>query len=472
VSKTWTGQGSFAGIRDRLESLPISSWHALIFVVCALTLLCDSADQYLIIAIAPLLIREWNITPVDVGLIAGATGVGGIIGAPLFGFLADRIGRRKCMMLSVAIYSVLTGAAAFANNVGEMVAIRALAGIGLGGIVPVALAYVGEYSPPKWRGRIVAWWNSMFPFGISAAGAVGLLVIVPYGWRWGFAVGAVPLILVPLILWLPESVRYLVANGKVEEANNTIQRVERAVLGAEKAAEIAAAHREEAGAEAATPNRPTATVSGWRALSLLSARGMRGSMIASGVLWFLPSSILLSQFFGVFLTQSKGMELRSAIALVTATSVLGPVGQFTAGFLSDWVGRKTTLTLALVLLGTMPLATFGIASSPSITYVCLGLTWIAMSAIYGTAFGYTAEQLPTELRAGSLGIFEGLRRTGNAVGPPFIGFVYGALGLTSVLWIALACCLFTIAVVLVLGHETRGKPLAEMEEITARAKAG
>jgi MFS transporter, putative metabolite:H+ symporter len=472
MSETWTAIGSSARIRNRLESLPISTWHARLFVVCALTLLCDAADQFLIIAIAPLLIREWGITAVDVGLIAGATGVGGIIGAPLFGFLADRIGRRTCMMLSVAIYSVLTGLAAFANNVTEMVAIRAFAGIGLGGIVPVALAYVGEYSPPNWRGRIIAWWNSMFPFGISAAAAVGLFVIVPYGWRWGFAVGAVPVILIPFILWLPESVRYLVAKGRSDEANKTIQRVERAVLGAEKAATIAAAHRGGIDAEAASRTRQIPSLSGWRAVALMSTRGMRRSMIASGVLWFLPSSILLSQFFAVFLTQSKGMELRPAIALVTATSVLGPLGQFTAGFLSDWVGRKATLTLALVLLGTMPFGAFEIASSQSTVYLCLGLTWIAMSAIYGTAFGYTAEQLPTELRAGGLGIFEALRRTGNAVGPPAIGLFYGLLGLPAVLWIALGSCLFTVAVVLVLGRETRGSPMAELEEITAAAELG
>src|SRR3954462_2416035 len=87
-------------IRGRLESLPLSKWHGAVFVVCALTLLCDSADQFIIISIAPLLIREWGITGAEVGWIAAATGIGGIVGAPLFGALADRIGRRRCMMIA------------------------------------------------------------------------------------------------------------------------------------------------------------------------------------------------------------------------------------------------------------------------------------------------------------------------------------------------------------------------------------
>jgi MFS family permease len=99
--------------RTRLEQLSISPWHIPVFVICALTLLCNSADQFIIVSIAPLLIREWGISGGGVGLIIAATGIGGIVGAPLFGFLADRIGRRKCMRLCIAIYSILTGLAAF-----------------------------------------------------------------------------------------------------------------------------------------------------------------------------------------------------------------------------------------------------------------------------------------------------------------------------------------------------------------------
>jgi MFS transporter, putative metabolite:H+ symporter len=455
---------NFAGlIRGRLENLPISMWHAMVILICSSALLCDSADQFLIISIAPLLVREWGITSAQVGVIIAATGIGGMVGAPVFGALADRIGRRKCMALSIGIYSVLTGCAALSQNVTELLAIRALAGFGLGGVVPVTLAYVGEYSPAKWRGRVIAWWNSMFAFGIPLAGAVGLWVILPYGWRWGFLVGALPVVIISFVWWLPESVRYLVSHGKSDEALKTIERVEKAVLGREKAASVASEHR------AASVSMLTAgteiqgsQVRGWRAVKEMDARGMRGTMIASAALWLLPSMILLSSFFGVFLTQTKGMELKAAIALVTASSAFGPIGQFVGGFLSDWVGRKPTLVFALILVATMPLFTFLVAESQSVVFFCLVLTWIGTSGIYGTAFGYTTEQLPTELRAGGLGIFEGLRRLGGAIGPALVGLLYGAAGLTPVLWIAFTTCLFVVVVILVIGHETRGRPMVEL----------
>jgi putative MFS transporter len=450
-----------AQIRGRLESLPLSKWHLVVFVICALSLLCDSADQFIIISIAPLLIREWGITSAQVGLIAAATGIGGIIGAPLFGMLADRIGRRKCMMISVAIYATFTGITATSQGIGQMIVLRALAGIGLGGVVPVTLAYVGEYAPPRWRGRIVAWWNSMFAFGIPVSGLVGLLIIVPYGWRWGYLAGAVPAVLIAAFVWLPESVRYLLASGKKDAAVQTIERVERAVLGRITSIEPAAGQL----VEATKPAGAAANTSGGirRLLATLMVPGTRGTMIASAVLWFLPSAIILTSFYGVFLTQAKGMDLRAAIALVTASSFLGPIGQLTAGFLSDWVGRKATLTLALTLLGTMPFCAFNLAQSEHAIYVCLVFAWIGTSAIYGTAFGYSAEQLPTELRAGGLGVFEGLRRAGQVVGPIAVGILYGGFGLTPVLLIASGSCLFTILVVLIWGRETRGRPMVELD---------
>jgi putative MFS transporter len=452
-------------IRGRLENLPISFWHAAVFVICASVLLCDSADQFLIISIAPLLIREWHIASGQVGLIIAATGIGGVVGAPIFGFLADRVGRRRCIMIAIAIYGVLTGCAALSQNVTELITLRALAGIGLGGAVPVTLAYVGEYSPTRWRGRIIAWWNSMFAFGIPLAGGVGLLVIIPHGWRWGFIIGAMSTLLVAFVWWLPESVRYLLARGRADEATETIERVERAILGREKAA--AAAARGDAPIEGQTAVAGV-SIRGWRAVKEMNARGMRGTMIASAVLWFVPSMILLGSFFGVFLTQSKGMDLKAAIALVTASSTLGPIGQLVAGFLSDWIGRKATLTMALSLLGTMPLLAFRVFDAPHIVFICLVLSWIGTSATYGTAFGYTTEQLPTELRAGGLGIFEGLRRLGGAIGPAVIGFLYGGLGLTPVLWIVLVAALAVVAAILVLGHETRGKPMLELETAAER----
>jgi fucose permease len=116
----------------------------------------------------------------------------------------------------------------------------------------------------------------------------------------------------------------------------------------------------------------------------------------------------------------------------------------------------------LSLVGTMPLLTFLVAGSQNVVFICLVLTWIGTSGIYGTAFGYTTEQLPTELRAGGLGIFEGLRRLGGAIGPALVGLLYGSIGLTPVLWIAFATCLLVIVVIFAMGHETRGRPMVEL----------
>jgi MFS transporter, putative metabolite:H+ symporter len=451
-----------ARISARLDRLPISPWHFAMFAICAIGLLCDAADQLVIISIGPLLIRDWGITVREVGFIIAGGNIGGVVGAMLFGALADRIGRRQCLMICVSAYSVLTGCAAFSQNVSELIAIRFLGGIGLGGLVPVTLALVGEFAPPLWRGRLVAWWNSMFAFGLTVAGYVGVFVVVPFGWRWGFAVGTVPLLLVPFVaVFLPESVRFLVAQGRIDEARRTVERVERNVLGAARAAAVAA---EPAPAPSvAAPLQPR--VRGLRALKLLFAPVMRNTMMASAVLWFLPAAALLSSFYPIVLTQSRGMSIKAAIALVAASTVLGPLGQFIAGFLSDWWGRKASLTCALSLLAVAPLVAIEVAGTEHWIYLFLTLGFVATSATYGTLFGYTAEQLPTPLRGGGLGIFEGLRRLGGVIGPAVIGIVYTAAGIGPVLWGAFAACVLTVALMLMLGRETRGISLAKIDAI-------
>lgn len=454
-------------LTPRLDALPISAWHFWMLVILSAVLLCDATDEFLIFSMAPLLIREWGITAVSVGFLIAATGVGGAIGAVIFGALADRIGRRRCLAASIVLFSLLTGAAALARNVPELIVIRLLGGIGIGGVIPVALAFLGEYSPPNWRGRFIAWWNSMFAFGVTLAGAVGVFVIVPYGWRWGFIIGTTPLVLVVFVLWLPESVRFLISRGKMQEALETTERVERAVLGAGRAAQIVAARL-----ASTTPHpdihaavAPKPQIGGKRALQLMNTPEIRGSMIASAVLWFLPSLVLLPSFYPIFLTQERGMDVKTAIALVTVTSILGPLGQLVGGAMSDWLGRKPTLAFGLFLFGATPFAAFELTNSVTMMYVYLTLAFIGTSVVYGVLFGYTTEQLPTVLRGSGLGFFEGLRRLGLVLGPPMIGVLYTLAGLGTVLWVALGCSALTALVLIVLGRETRGMPLAEIENI-------
>src|SRR5579884_937160 len=173
-----------ASFTARLERLPLSRWHVWLLLLCGLGLTFDALDGGLLAGVGPGLIASWHISPVELGLVASATGLGAIVGSVAFGVLADRLGRRRLFMLTVLSYSVFTGLAAISQNLPELLIARVFVGFGTGGITPVDISYLSEYTPADWRGRFLAWSNGFFGVGLVLANVVALLVIVPFGWQW------------------------------------------------------------------------------------------------------------------------------------------------------------------------------------------------------------------------------------------------------------------------------------------------
>lgn len=142
--------------------------------------------------------EQWNLNKVQAGVLGSAGFVGMLIGALLSGMLADRIGRIRMIQITILVYSLLTGIAAFSKNFEQLYFLRILIGIGLGGLIPVGSTYLAEYVPAKVRGRFVSVFNACFSLGVALAYFLGYVVVVPFGWRWGFAIGVLPIL---MFLW-------------------------------------------------------------------------------------------------------------------------------------------------------------------------------------------------------------------------------------------------------------------------------
>ena len=195
----------FAGDRK------ISSLQILTLVICFLVVAADGFDVASVGYVAPLLKAQWSLTPAQLGPIFGAGLFGLTVGSFLFGPLADRIGRKRVIALSLMLFGIGSLACAYAPSMGWLIALRFLTGAGLGGAMPNAITLSSEFSPARNRALMVTLMFSGFTIGLAFGGAVAALLIPSYGWHGVFIFGGIfPLLLLPIVwVWLPESLRFM-----------------------------------------------------------------------------------------------------------------------------------------------------------------------------------------------------------------------------------------------------------------------
>ena len=203
-------------VADFIDQQPVGSFQIKLLLTCAAVLFLDGFDTQAIGYVAPALAKEWGLTKAALGPVFSAGLFGLMIGALMFGPLADRIGRKKIIIFSTLAFGIGTLATAFVHDVNTLLAIRFLTGLGLGGAMPNAVAMTSEFSPHRRRATMVMIMFCGFSIGAALGGLLAAALIPQFGWRSVFVVGGVaPLLLVPILaLRLPESVRFLALTGR------------------------------------------------------------------------------------------------------------------------------------------------------------------------------------------------------------------------------------------------------------------
>ncbi|MDO1583391.1 MFS transporter [Rhizobium oryzicola] len=441
-----------AEISARLERLPVTRevfWARNI--VGAATFF----DGYTVIAIAyamPVLVKEWGLNAQQTGMILSMGYVGQLIGAILFGWLAEKIGRLKVLLFTILLFVSMDVACLFAAGATMMMAFRFVQGIGTGGEVPVASAYINEMIGSKGRGRFFLLYEVMFLLGLVGAGLIGYFMVPTYGWKAMFIVGLVPAILmIPLRWFLKESPRWLVANGRYEEADAIVSKME--------ASARAAGHDLPQPKIVATPVRRQ---SDWKELfqgiylkRTLSIWAMwfTSYTVANGTITWLPT--LYRQVFN--------LPLQTSIFYGFLTSVGGVVAAVICALLIDRVGRKRWYTGALLLapLPLLALAWLGATSAEQVL-VLAGLAYAIVQTVTFSLYLYSAEIYPTRLRALGTGTGSAWLRLGSSAGPMVVGFIMSAMGIQYVFATFAVLLVIGAAITALFAVETKGKALEEL----------
>ena len=445
-------------LAKRLENLPFSGWHLKLLTAGGLGVLFDSLDAGIIAFILPALASAWKLSPQQMGTIGSAGLLGMAVGAAVAGSVADRLGRKTVFMLTLLIFGISTGFSALSNSVAMLLVLRFLTGFGVGGEPPVVNTLTSEFSPIKYRGRMIVLQNSFWAIGWTIAALTAFLLIPRYGWQIGFLVGAVPAF---YVLWLrraiPESVRYLVKAGRLQEAEATVTQIETAcgVKPSPLAVGPAAAEVAATGSES--------RASGFLALW---SRPFIHRTIGVWMLWF----CIVFAYYGMFIWLpsimiSKGFTITKSFEYVLTMTLSQLPGYFASAYLIEKIGRKPVLVSFLTLSGV---AAYFFGQAGTVGAI---LSWGAVMSFFnlgawGVVHGYTTEIYPTRMRATGAGFAGGFGRVGGVLAPLVVGWIIAAFGKQAAF--AYIFDLFTVvlllgaAAVLVFGVETMGRSLEQI----------
>ncbi|ORT99101.1 Niacin transporter NiaP [Anaerovibrio sp. JC8] len=440
-------------ILDRLERMPVGSFHYKLLLVTGLGWLFDSMDTGLIAFVLPVLAKEWGLAPEQMGWIGSIGLIGMALGAVISGTLADRIGRKQVFTITVLMYALATGMCALAWSYESLLFFRFLVGFGLGGELPVAATLMSEYAPTKLRGRFIVLLESFWGIGWLVAACISYLIIPQFGWKIAFVIGTLPALYVFLIrLHMPESVRYLISKNKIDEAKKIILDLEKKLHVESKPFDAELTAAEMGSSTEKTPGL----------LGLFGTSYVKRTIM----LWLAWFGIVYS-YYGIFMwlpsiVFQQGFAVVKTFEYVLIMTIAQLPGYYCAAWLVDVIGRKYTLSIFLLMSGVASYF-FGNATSPD-TLLVWGATMSFFNlGAWGVIYTYTPELYPTSMRALGSGWAAGFGRIGGMIAPALVGIMLAnQLGIGNVFMMFAGVLIVVSLVVLTLGVETRQRQLEDI----------
>ncbi|HUW73557.1 MAG TPA: MFS transporter [Methyloceanibacter sp.] len=414
----------------RLDRLRWGRFHTLIVVALGITWVLDGLEVTLAGAVAGALKESpvLQLTNAEVGLASSFYLAGAVLGALLFGWLTDRLGRKRLFFITLAVYLVATAATAFSWNFWSFALFRFLTGAGIGGEYTAIASTIQEFVPARYRGHTDLIINGSFWIG-AAAGAGGSIVLLDpallppdIGWRAAFFIGSVlGLGILVMRSWIPESPRWLMTHGRPEEAHAILDRIEdhHRTRGHDVPEDEPAKFR-------LTSRRFTPLAEVRHALfDVHRQRTLVGLalMVAQAFFYnaiFFTYALVLTDFYGIAASQVGWYLLPFA-----AGNFLGPL---LLGRLFDTIGRRPMIAFTYALSGVLLALTGALFAagvlSATMQTVCWTVIFFFASAAASSAYLTVSETFPLEIRALAIAFFYAVGTGIGGIGAPWL---FGAL---------------------------------------------
>ena len=435
----------------RLDRLPISSFHYRIFWLVGAGMFFDGYDLYVAGGVLASAIQtKFSTLPQNLQFIS-LTFVGMTIGALVTGFVGDKYGRRFTYQINLLIFGLASLAAAFAQDMTQLIICRFVQGLGLGAEIVVGYSTLTEFVPPKSRGRWLSFMAFLVVAGFPATAILSYFIIPTWGWRPMFVIAGIG----SLIVWylrknLPESPRWLEAQGRTAEAEALMQSIEK-----------------EAASAGALP-APAAA----KPAALLGVGAIFRPPILQRLLvgcWVLITINTLIFGFVIFLPQfflRQGLTITNSLGYTVVLAGGSLVGCAIGAFTSDFIGRRWSIigaSIMTIVLGWI-YAHFGKDADPTMVLTVGFFLIVAIYVQTAILFGvYTPELFPTEIRLRANGICNTLGRGATVVSPFVIGYLIVNYQLPGVIWLMIGLLVVQIVAVYVWGVEPAKRSLEGLD---------
>ena len=428
----------------RLDRLPVSSFHYRIFWLVGAGMFFDGYDLYVAGGVLAATVQsKFSTIPQNLQFLS-LTFVGMTIGSLVTGFLGDRFGRRFTYQVNLLIFGLASLAAAFAQDMNQLIVCRFVQGLGLGAEIVVGYSTLTEFVPPRTRGRWLAFMAFLTVCGFPVTSILSYLIIPTWGWRPMFIIAGVG----SLIVWylrknLPESPRWLESSGRTVEAETLMTTIENEV------------------AATAGPLPPVVVPAPVPqvALGALVHRPLLERMVVG--CWVLITINTLIFGFVIFLPQfflRQGLTITNSLGYTVVLAGGSLVGCALGAYAADFIGRRWSIigaSIATIVLGWI-YASFSPSADPALV---LSVGFLLIIAIYvqtAILFGvYTPELFPTEIRLRANGICNTFGRAATVVSPFIVGALMTNYKLPGVIWLMIGLLIVQIVVVWAWGVEPR-----------------
>lgn len=442
-------------INSIVDKAKFTPFHFNVVAWCLLIILFDGYDLAINGVVLPLLMKDWGLTAMQAGMLASCALAGMMFGAMFFGSLADKIGRKKVIMICIVLFSGLTFAGGFASNPTEFAILRFLAGLGIGGVMPNLVALTSEYAPQKMRSTLVTTMFSGYAVGGVMAALLGSWFTPDFGWQIMFFIAGIPVFLLPVIWkFLPESLAFIVKENKQEKARSIVSKL---------APNVAVTGQ-------TTFSLPQESVPESANVVSLFRRGRATNTLLFWLAFFtcLLTMYALSSWLPK-LMMAAGYSMDNSLMFMMVMNVGAVVGIVGGGILADRFHLKPVL-MVLGMMGAIVMSLMGFQSNQFLLYILVFLAGAASIGSQMLLYSYVAQFYPLAIRSTGIGWSSAIGRMGAIVGPILIG---GLLGMNlpahfNFMAVGLPVLITAIAVALIM-HDNDSDKIDVKEASIAKA---
>ncbi|WP_234790799.1 MFS transporter [Mycolicibacterium wolinskyi] len=454
-----------SGLSAALDRIGFGRVQTVVILLLMAGLFFDSLEQNSTGAMGPLLKESFGIGNAELTMINTATVVGGLVGRLIGGYIADRWGRRTALSLNLLIYTLGGLVSAAAVNYEMLLASRFVVGIGLGGEFTVGLAILAEIVATRHRGTLLATLN-ISSGGIGNIASFGFfwLVLGPLNgalggndsaWRWTYVILAVPAVLVVFFRrYLPESPRYLLSQGRVDDANRSLTRL--------ASGSIAGLRNPGATKQFVTvEDIPVQTKSSY--VEVFKGQNLRRTAAIGAASWMSFGAQVTLLFLMPILLVSRGYSLQDSLAFTMIMNIGSLFGACAASYLAGKAPRRLTVTCAAIL-GCISAISFAAFATSTTLILVLGMIFQFFTMMLNTMLSvWSPELFPTSVRAMGASVVNGIGNVAGAVMPFAALFFFDRAGVPGV-FIMIAIMYALLVVAARFGPETFGKSLEAVSE--------